>query len=232
MIPFTTWYKEQVWAYIVSNSQTYHASLNDPSLNGCKISVYLVGQPRLRPGLWALEISSLAQSPHEACSWARVGQAQTGLAWLGFRPGPVHHYTQPCTDLNFFPAVCNFLCPKAVQFVHLELRALEWKSKPDELGFNGGKECWALFKSVLQSGVEVLCPRLESLSITVPDGKKSVSLHSSKLIPKQVRRLSLPGYQLVDSSVKHIFQVVSICSPSTNMPGNFGNHPSHCTVTY
>jgi len=41
-------------------------------------------KPGLKPRLWALKISSPAQSPHEAHYWAGLGQAQTGLAWLGF----------------------------------------------------------------------------------------------------------------------------------------------------
>lgn len=69
------------------------------------------------------------------------------------------HLTQPCTDLDFFPAVCDFLCPKAIQIVHLELKALEQKAEQDKLGLNGNKECWALFKGVSQSEVVELFPK-------------------------------------------------------------------------
>jgi hypothetical protein len=119
---------------------------------------------------------------------------------------------QPWTDTDFFPAVCNFLRPKAAQLVHLELRAPEPKVEQDRLGFDGGKECWALFKGASRS-----FPKLESLSMTLPEGKKSFSLHYSNLIPKGVTRLTLSGYQLNDRTVKNIFRVVS---PSTYMTRN------------
>jgi len=54
-------------------------------------------------------------------------------------------------DDDFFPAVCDFLRSKATQLVHLELRAPEGKIEQDQLGFGGGKECWALFKNVSRS---------------------------------------------------------------------------------
>jgi hypothetical protein len=128
-------------------------------------------------------------------------------------------HTEPWTDLDFFPAVCDFLRPKSAQLVHLELIAPELKVEQDRLGFNGGKECWALFKGALRP-----FPKLESLSMTLPDGKKSFSLHYSKLIPKGVIRLTLGGYQLFDSSVKNIFRVVS---PPTYVTRNCNNtHPS------
>jgi hypothetical protein len=113
-------------------------------------------------------------------------------------------------DEDFFPAVCDFLRPKTAQLVHLELRAPTQKAAQDRLGFNGGKECWALLKGGARSGAADLLSKLESLSMTLPEGNKSFSLHYSKLIPKRVTRLSLSGYQLADSSVKHIFRVVSI----------------------
>ena len=136
-----------------------------------------------------------------------------------------------CTDVDFFPAVCDFLRPKAAQLVHLELRAPEEKWEQDRLGFNGGKECWDLFKSDSRSGVAQLFPKLESLSMTLPDGKKNFSLNCSKLIPKGVTMLSLSGYQLNERFIKKILRVVSTCSLSAYMTGSFDNHPSLCTAT-
>jgi len=42
--------------------------------------------------------------------------------------------------------------------------------------------------------------------MTLPGGKKSFSLHCSKLIPRGVTVLSLSGHQLTDNSVKTIFR--------------------------
>jgi hypothetical protein len=205
-------------------SMLTHLSLRTPDTTESAFDIAL----RHGVNLQSLRIQGYLGSP-KSQHFRRYAHALPSLTEFGvFLHG---HSRQPCTDLDFFPAVCDFLRPKAAQLVHLELRAPEQKSEQDKLGFNGGKECWALFKSVSRSEVAELFPKLESLSMTLPDGKKSFSLHSSKLIPKRVTRLSLSGYQLVDSSVKHIFRVVSICSPSTYMTGSFDNHPSRYTVT-
>jgi hypothetical protein len=123
--------------------------------------------------------------------------------------------SHPHSDMDFFPAVCDFLGPsKVAQLVHLELGAPGTNTAQDRLGYNGGRGCWALFKKTnchhLTGAKSVLFPHLESLSMPLPTGKANFSLHYSRLIPKGVTRLSLSGHILPHNSIHQIFKVVSI----------------------
>jgi hypothetical protein len=177
--------------------------------------------------LQSLRIEGFHRSPSSQ-HFRRYAHALPSLTEFGIF---LYSDTQNWPDTDFFPAVCDFLRPKAAQLVHLELRAPQEKLQQDALGFDGGKQCWGLFKSDSRSGAAKLFPKLESLSMTLPEGNKSFPLHCSKLIPKGVTRLSLSGYQLVGIPIKNVFKVVSIRSPSTYMTGSSDNHPSRCTVT-
>lgn len=164
--------------------------------------------------LQSLRIQFCLNSPNSQ-HFRRYAHTLPGLTEFGIF---LHSNT---TDMDFFPAVCDFMRPKAAQLVHLELMAPELKIEQDKLGFDGGKECWALFKGVSH-------PKLESLSMTLPEGKKCFPLDYSRLIPKGVTRLTLSGYQLSDSAVKDTFRVVS---PSIYMTRNSDAFLSYCTVT-
>jgi hypothetical protein len=104
-------------------------------------------------------------------------------------------------DVDFFPAVCDFLRRKEAQLVHMEIRAPNSQSGQNRLGFDGGKVCWDMFKQRTprlrsQNTKSQLFSKLESLSITMPAGRKNFALHYSHLIPKGVTRLSLSGEQI------------------------------------
>lgn len=200
-----------------------HLSLKTPETTESAFEMAL----RYGVNLQSLRIEGHLNSPNSQ-HFRRYAHALPSLAEFGVF---LYSDTPNWTDTDFFPAVCDFLRPKAAQLVHLELRAPQEKLQQDRLGFDGGKECWGLFKSGSRSGAAGLFPKLESLSMTLPEGKKSFSFHCSKLIPKGVTRLSLSGYQLVDSTVKNIFRAVSIRSSSTYMTGSSDNHPSRRTVT-
>jgi hypothetical protein len=109
------------------------------------------------------------------------------------------------TDTDFFPSVCDFLIPKAVQLIHLELTAPRSLRGREKLGFDGGKWCWGMLKP--NHSVKMPFPKLESLSMTLPAGHKSFSIHCSKLIPKGLTMLTLSGEQLPHKFTK-IFAIV------------------------
>lgn len=123
--------------------------------------------------------------------------------------GVTHYSLQQ--DADFFPAVCDFLRPKAEQLVHLELKSATNKYLPDRLGF---KECWDMFPSTTDpiTVTVVSFPQLESLSITLLAGRKNLTLHYSNRIPPSVTSLSLSGSQLGEKSIRQLFKVVSFYS--------------------
>ena len=114
---------------------------------------------------------------------------------------------QDFADTDFFPAVCDFLIPKAAQLIHLELTAPCTPSDREKLGFDGGKWFWGMLKP--SRGLKTPFPKLESLSMTLPAGHKSFSIHYLKLIPKGLRTLTLSGEQLLHKFTK-IFAVVRL----------------------
>src|ERR1700683_3392603 len=48
-------------------------------------------KPWLESRLWAFSYGKPGPSPVQACQWARLGRAQMGQAWVGFRPSTAHH---------------------------------------------------------------------------------------------------------------------------------------------
>jgi hypothetical protein len=118
------------------------------------------------------------------------------------------YVTSNRSDPDFFPAVCDFLRPKMVRLIHLELGCPGPTAAQDGLGYDGGRGCWGLFKNVSQPGSRSF--RLESLSMPLPAGKANFGIHYSRLIPRSVTRLSLSGHDLLHNSFCQIFKVVSL----------------------
>jgi hypothetical protein len=130
------------------------------------------------------------------------------LTELGIFVSVAHFHADP----DFFPAVCDFVLPKSEQLVHLELGAPGDKFAQDKLGFDGGRGCWAMFKNTSRRNkvVQPLFPRLKSLSMPLPAGKKNISLYYSRLIPRGVTRLTLSRDELSDNCMNAIFKVVRL----------------------
>ena len=57
------------------------------------IGLIIFLKPGLEPRLWAFSCCKPSPSPIQAHQWAGLGRAQMGWAWVGFGPGPAHHYT-------------------------------------------------------------------------------------------------------------------------------------------
>ena len=55
-----------------------------------------------------------------------------------------------------------------------------------------------------------LFPRLESLSMPLPAGRKNISLHYSRLVSGAVTRLTLSRDELSDNCMNAIFKVVRL----------------------
>lgn len=113
-------------------------------------------------------------------------------------------------DKDFFPAICDFIRPKEAQFVHLELVVYD-TSDQKQLGFDEHKSCWDLFKETVGHRRKAQAGRfqmLESLSMTLPPGRKKFSLHFARLLPKGMKTLSLSDSKLF-SKFRKIFAVVS-----------------------
>jgi len=153
---------------------------------------------RIRGRLEASHSQYFRQYPH----------ALPCLTELGIFVSVAHFHTDP----DFFPAVCDFVLPKSEQLVHLELGAPGDKFAQDKLGFDGGRGCWAMFKNTSRRNkvVQPLFPRLESLSMPLPAGKKNISLHYSRLIPRAVTRLTLSRDKLSDNCMNAMFKVVRL----------------------
>lgn len=113
-------------------------------------------------------------------------------------------------DADFFPAVCDFLRHREAQLVHMEIRP-DSRSDQNELGFDGGKVCWDMFKQSTprRPTKSPLFSKLESLSMPMPAGRKNFALHYSHLIPKGVTRLSLSGEQINNRQCPKLFTQVS-----------------------
>lgn len=113
-------------------------------------------------------------------------------------------------DPDFFPAVCDFLKPKLARLIHLELGSPGSTDAQNNLGYDGGRGCWALFKNISHRRIRSRLFPLESLSMPLPAGKANFGLHFSRLIPSSVTRLSLSGHDLPHNSACQIFRVVSL----------------------
>ena len=122
-------------------------------------------------------------------------------------------------DPDFFPAVCDFLRPKAPQLVRLELKTICNKPRFDQLGFNGENGCWSMLRCTTSSTAAVASavsfPELKHLSITLPPGRKNISLHYANLIPNGVTSLVLSGNNL---NAKSAMKVVSFYSSKPCLP--------------
>jgi len=117
------------------------------------------------------------------------------------------YVTSDHSDPDFFPAVCDFLKPKVARLIHLELGSPGTTAEQDDLGYDGGRGCWALFKNNSHRRIPFV---LESLSMPLPAGKANFELHYSRLIPRSVTTLSLSGHDLPHNSIRQIFEVVSL----------------------
>jgi hypothetical protein len=162
---------------------------------------------RYGTNLRSLRIKGTVDGPHSQY-FQRYSQALPFLVEFGI-------YSPKATksDTDFFPSVCDFLCPKAVRLVHLELGGPDSEADQDRLGFNGGKWCWDMFRTDTEphtSNTEEfsLFPNLESLAMTLPTDRTDFS---SKLIPKGVTRLTLCDHEF-GSDPRRVFKSVSIIS--------------------
>jgi hypothetical protein len=163
--------------------------------------------------LQSLRVEGQLQAP---CSqyFRRYAHALPCLTDFGLS----HFGTQSLPDIDFFPAVWDFLRPKASQLVRLELRTPASNDAQDNLGLDGGKAFWDMFKNTAPRSIAVAgavsFPRLKYLSITLPTGHMNLSLHYASLIPRSVTNLSLMGGQLCNKAANKVFQVVSLSLPA------------------
>jgi hypothetical protein len=185
-----------------------HLSLTTVSINN--VSSFEIAL-RYGVNLRSLRIKGFPETPNSQ-HFRRYSQALPFLVEFGIYLSRISGLNRhPWSDTDFFPSVCDFLRPKAAQLVHLELSAPDSKIDQDKLGFNRGRPCWNMFKAnatrFVGSAELTPFPKLESLSMTLPTGKRAFS---SKLIPKGVTRLSLSGYQILHHAEKDIFGNVSV----------------------
>lgn len=133
------------------------------------------------------------------------------LTEFGIYLRPSLHAVNVLADTDFFPAVCDFLLPKAEQLIHLELKAPTSGTEQNRLGFNGGKVCWGMFKSAAHHRIvgRISFSKLECLSMTLPAGRRSL-VRCSTLIPRGVTRLALSENKLSKIPLQRLFQDVSI----------------------
>ena len=125
--------------------------------------------------LRSLRIKSRIGPTSNSRYFRRYKHALPNLTEFGIYP--YNTIGQDFADTDFFPAVCDFLIPKAAQLIHLAPRTPSGREK---LGFDGGKWFWGMLKP--SRGLKTPFPKLESLSMTLP----TLAARSSSCLPKHI----------------------------------------------
>lgn len=170
------------------------------------ISSFKLAQ-RYGTNLWSLRIKGTVDGPHLQYFWCYSQALPFLVEFSIYLPNATK------SDTDFFPSVSDFLHPKAVRLVHLELGGPDSEAGQERLGFNGGKWCWDMFRTdaephTLNTEEFSLFPNLESLAMTLPTDRTDFS---SKLILKGVMRLTLCNHEF-GSDPHCVFKSVSIIS--------------------